>query len=150
MIEQHERERAERAAHAARDDDQPAAAAIGERARREHQQPAGDVPDTEHEADLTRIRAEGLEEERLKRTDDPEAETPEHLDDDKEPDVAREAQTFPFTTPRVRRSSKSARARSMSMPSASASIATKAIAFAANKAAACASGVAAASRNAVE
>jgi hypothetical protein len=44
---------------------------------------------------LRRISAEGLEIERLERADEPEAETPEDLDKDEEPDVARKAQLVP-------------------------------------------------------
>ena len=150
MRERYEGQHAQESGDAARDDDEPPAAPVRDVAGREDEQRADEVPDAEDQSDLPGVGAERFEVQRLQRADEPEAEAPEELDDDEESDVAGKAQALPLTTPCRRRSSKYAVACATSAGSARMSIVTRAIAFAAKSAAACASGVAAASRNAAE
>src|SRR2546423_15335830 len=133
-----------------RRDERLAADAGGEIARGQETQHGHEIPRAEDDPDVLRARAEVPQVERPDRGQKPEPAPEQHLRSGEDPDIARELQLRPFTTPRARRSSNSVRAFRRTSGSASTSIAVSARAFAATRAFSCASCWTTASRNAVE
>jgi hypothetical protein len=92
MREREQREHAEQTGDPAPHDHDATAAPVRDEARGQHQERTGEVAHAEHEPDLTGVSAERLQVQRLERPDEAEAEAPEQLQDNEEPDVAWEVQ----------------------------------------------------------
>src|SRR5256714_10674747 len=133
-----------------RRDERLAADAGGEIARGQETQHRHEIPRAEDDPDVLRARPEVPQVERPDRGQKPEPTPEQHLRSGEDPDIARELQLRPFTTPRARRSSNSVRALRNTSGSASTSIAVSASALPAASALSCASCASTASRKAIE
>ena len=137
--ERHERRDPEGGAEPRRRDNGLAPDAVGEIAGGEKAEDREEVPGAEHDPDVLRACAEVPEIKGPHRREESEPAPEQHLRSRQDPDVARKLQLRPFTIPRARRSSNSARALRRTSGSASTSIAVSASAFAATSAFSCAS-----------